>query len=39
MFKILNKDLVTGLDKFSVGILLDKGQFRVLRADDNTDYN
>jgi len=25
MFKILNKDLVTGLDKFSVGILLEKG--------------
>jgi hypothetical protein len=39
MFKIMNKDLKTGLDKFNVGILLEKGHFKILKSNDNTDFN
>jgi hypothetical protein len=39
MFKIMSKDFKTGLDKFSVGILLEKGQFKILKSNDNTDFN
>ena len=27
------------LDKFNVGILLDKGHFKILKSNDNTDYS
>jgi len=39
MFKIMSKDSRTGLDKFNVGILLDKGHFKILKSNDNTDYS
>ncbi len=35
----MSKDLKTGLDKFNVGILLDKGIFKILKSNDNTDFN
>ena len=39
MFKIMSKDSRTGLDKFNVGILLDKGHFKILKSNDNTDFS